>query len=90
MIAARAASSSESIYNVKNTNLRLKRLAPVFESKIILFLSYVYIFLIAFIENQKSYKKSHLCLHYTFLISFNTARESDKSYMINHVVYFGL
>ena len=41
-------------------------------------------FLIAFIENQKSYKKLHLCLHYTFLIFLNTARESDKSYMINH------
>ena len=41
-------------------------------------------FLIAFIENQKSYKKLHLCLHYTFLIFLNTVRESDKSYMINH------
>ena len=41
-------------------------------------------FLIAFIENQNSYKKLHLCLHYTFLIFLNTARESDKSYMINH------
>ena len=31
-----------------------------------------------------------LCLHYMFLTFFNTARESDKSYMINHVVYFAL
>ena len=31
-----------------------------------------------------------MCLHYTFLIFLNTARESDKSYLINHVVYFGL
>ena len=38
----------------------------------------------------KLYKKSHLCLHYTFLIFVNSARESDKSYMINQVVYFGL
>ena len=30
----------------------------------------VYIFLIAFIQNQKSFEKSHLCLHYTFLIFF--------------------
>ena len=29
-------------------------------------------------------------LQYAFLIFFNTARESDKSYMTNHVVYFGL
>ena len=34
--------------------------------------------------------KSHLCLHSTFLIFHNTAGEPDKSYMINHVVYFGL
>ena len=38
----------------------------------------------------KLYKKSHLCLHYTFLILVNSARESDKSYTINQVVYFGL
>ena len=47
-------------------------------------------FLIAFTWNYKSYIKSHLCLHYTFLISFNTARESDKSYMINHSVFWPL
>ena len=47
-------------------------------------------FSIAFIQNQKSYKKPHLCLHYIFLIFLNTAKQSDKSYMINHVVYFGL
>ena len=35
LVAARATSSSESIYNVKNTNLYLKRLALVFENKII-------------------------------------------------------
>ena len=29
-------------------------------------------------------------LHYKLLIFLNTARESGKSYMINHVVYFGL
>ena len=28
-----------------------------------------------------------MCLHYTFLIFLNTSRESDKSYMINHVVF---
>ena len=33
-------------------------------------------------QNQKSYKNSHFCLHYTFLIFFNTSRESDKSYML--------
>ena len=43
MIAARAASSSESIYNVKYTRLYLKRLTLVFEKKIILFLSNIYI-----------------------------------------------
>ena len=47
-------------------------------------------FLIALTKNQKSYIKSYLCLHYTFLISFNIAREPDKSYMTNHVVEFGL
>ena len=31
-----------------------------------------------------------MCLHYTFLIFLNTARESDKSYMINHIAHFGL
>ena len=31
-------------------------------------------------KKQESYKKSHLCLHYTFLIFLNTARESGKSY----------
>ena len=41
-------------------------------------------------RNQKSHEKSHFVLHYTFLTFFNTASESDKSYMINHVVYFGL
>ena len=29
-------------------------------------------------------------LHYTFLIFLNTTRDFDKSYIINHVVYFGL
>ena len=42
-----------------------------------------------FYLNQNSYEKSHLCLHYALLISFNTAGESDKSYMINHAVHFG-
>ena len=42
------------------------------------------------------YKKScknHICvyfMHFLFILFFNTARESDKSYMINHVVYFDL
>ena len=43
-------------------------------------------FFIAFILNQKSYK-NHICV---YIIYFYAARESDKSYMINHVVYFGL
>ena len=47
-------------------------------------------FLIAFIKNKKPYKKSHLCLYCTFLIVLNTVRGPDKSYMINHVVYFSL
>ena len=31
-----------------------------------------------------------MCLHYTSLIFSNTARQPDKSYMIDHVVYFGI
>ena len=31
-----------------------------------------------------------MCLHYTCLIFLNTASEPDKSYMMNHVVNFGL
>ena len=46
IIEAKASSSTESIYNVKNTNLHIKHLALVFENKMILFL--LFIFLIAF------------------------------------------
>ena len=80
MTAARAASSSEvrAPLQGKNTDLYLKHLA------LVLILNSFYI------KPKIIYKKPHLCLHYTFLIFLNTAREFDKSYMINHVVYFGL
>ena len=31
-----------------------------------------------------------MCVYIMQFDIFNTARKSDKSYMINHVVYFGL
>ena len=40
-------------------------------------------FLIAYIKN-------HIYVYIIHFWFFNKARESDKSYMINHVVYFGL
>ena len=77
-VITRAASSFESIYNVKNTDLFLKHIVLAFENKIILFLSYI--FLIAFIQNQKWYEKWQLCLCYTFPIFF-----IQKESMTNHI-----
>ena len=34
--------------------------------------------------------KKHILFTLDISDFFNTARESDKSYLINHVVYFGL
>ena len=39
----------------------------------------------------KSHIKYHICVYIIhFWFFFNTARESGKSYMVNHIVYFGL
>ena len=53
----------------------------------ILFLSYIYI-LNSFYIKPKIIYIPHLCLHYTFLICFNTERQSRKLYMITHVDIF--
>ena len=45
---------------------------------------------LSFMLFKKSYEKSYVCLHYIFLTFFDTERESDKSYVINHIVYFAL
>ena len=83
--AAGAAFSSESINNVKN--LYLRSLAPISENKTLFNSRFIVVIIIVFL----SYIKNHICaniVHFWFF--FNTAGNSNKLYMFNHVVHFDL